>query len=380
MEKQEINLSPASTPQSNCKILKCPECYNIPQISENYNGYYEFECRNKHSDSLKLNELLNKCSTSEIYYKCSYGNETNSKDIYLLFNFCFKCKKIICSEKKCQKAHKNECDNTPGNFIPCENLNSLCYDHGEKLFFYCPTCDINFCEKCEGHEEHNIKFMNKMKIDDKEIKLYNYKIEFTKNYLNYIEKEINKFKKEWREDFEQEMENFERCTKNFLEKNRLQIELIQNILNTYKIKGNICIENYKNIQTFCNIPEFKFNLPNYGVKEKKDYIRDFSYNYLIKEREGKKKDKKHTGKKCDKKEKPERIKNVSIEIVSKVLEKLNNLFEINKIEKEEKIIKSIEYVLNDYLSKNEVFSNNIYWYENIINNIIWEIINYLPNL
>ena len=169
-------------------------------------------------------------------------------------------------------------------------------------------------------------------------------------------------------------------TKNFLDKNRLQIELIQNILNTYKIKGNICIENYKNIKTFCNIPEFKFNLPNYGVKEKKDYIRDFSYNYLIKEREGKKKDKKCGGKKWEKKEKPERIKNVSIEIVSKVLEKLNNLFEINKIEKEEKIIKSIEYVLNDYLSKNEVFSDDIYWYENIINNIIWEIINYLPNL
>ena len=280
MEKSN-NLSAANTPLNNCKILKCPECYNIPEILEDYDGYYKFKCRNNHSDSMKLNDLLNKCSTSEIYYKCSYGNESNSQDKYLLFNFCFKCKKIICTEKKCLKAHEDECGYAPENFIPCNDLNSLCYEHGKKLFFYCPKCDINVCEKCEGHEEHNIKFMNQMKIDEKEMKLYNYKIELSKNYLNYIEKEINKFKIEWREDFKWKMKCFEENTKKFLDKNRMQIKLIQNIINTYKIKGNICIENYKNIQTFCNISEFKFNLPRYGVDEKMKYINDFSYYYLI---------------------------------------------------------------------------------------------------
>ena len=71
---------------------------------------------------------------------------------------------------------------------------------------------------------------------------------------------------------------------------------------------------------------------------------------------------------------------MSKETVSKVLEQLNNLFEINKVEKEEKIIKAIEYVLNNYLSKNSVYDDDIYWYERILNNIVWEIINYLPNL
>jgi hypothetical protein len=47
---------------------------------------------------------------------------------------------------------------------------------------------------------------------------------------------------------------------------------------------------------------------------------------------------------------------------------LNELFEINKIENEEKIKKSIEYVLNDYLNKNEIFNDNRNWYENIIKN------------
>ena len=381
MEKSQTNLSAANTPLNNCKILKCPECYNIPKILEYYDGYYKFICRNNHSSSIKLNELLNKCSTSEIYYKCSYGNESNSQDKYLLFNFCFKCKKIICSEKKCLKAHENNCGYVIENFIPCNDLNSLCYKHGKKLFFYCPKCDINVCEKCEGHEEHNIKFMNQMKIDEKEMKLYNYKIEFSKNYLNYIEKEINKFKEEWRQDFEWNMKRFEEKTKRFLDRNRMQIELIQNIINTYKIKGNICIENYKNIQTFCNIPEFKFNLPCYGVNEKREYINDFCYNYLIEEREGDKKEEKTEEEKEKKEEKKlTQIKKVSTETISKVLEKLNNLFEINKIEKEKKIMKAIEYVLNVYLSKNKIFDDNIYWYEGIINNIIWEIIHYLPNL
>ena len=379
MDTKEINLSAADTPQKDCKILKCPECYNIPEIIENYEGYYKFKCRNNHSSGIELKELLKKCSTSEIYYKCSYGNETNSQDKYILFNFCFKCKKIVCSKINCQKAHENECSYVPENFIPCHNLNSLCYDHGQKLFFYCPKCDINVCEKCEGHEEHNIIFMNQMKIDSKEMKLYNYKIEFTKHYLNYIENQINNFKKEWREDFERNMKYFEETTKYFLDKNKMQVELIQTILNTYKIKGNVCIENYKNIQTFCKIPEFKFNLPSYDVNEKRKYIFDFSYNYLIEETHYKNLNKNCRKEKWNEK-KSFRIEKVSKETVSKVLEQLNNLFEINKVEKEEKIIKAIEYVLNDYLSKNSVYSNDIYWYERILNNIVWEIINYLPNL
>ena len=166
--------------------------------------------------------------------------------------------------------------------------------------------------------------------------------------------------------------------KNFLEKNRTQIELIENILNTYKIKGNVCIENYKNIKKFCKINEFKFKLP-YGINEKKEYIENFLRNCIINERKSSMKSK---GKKCykEKESKVFQIKNADQELISKVLDKLNNLFEINKIEKEEKIKKGIEYLLNDYLSKNVIYSNNYYWYEEIIYNNIWDLINYLPNL
>ena len=58
--------------------------------------------------------------------------------------------------------------------------------------------------------------------------------------------------------------------------------MIQSILNTYKIKGNVCIENYKNIKNFCNIIELKFNLP-YGIDEKRQYIEEFTYNSIIKQ-------------------------------------------------------------------------------------------------
>ena len=136
METPELNISAANIPQNVCKILKCPECYNIPEIIEGYEGYYKYKCRNNHSNSIELKELLNKCSTSEIHYKYSYGNETNLQDEYLLFNFCLKCKEIVCTTKKCLKSYgNNECSNDPEYFISCNNLNSLCYNHGQKLFF-----------------------------------------------------------------------------------------------------------------------------------------------------------------------------------------------------------------------------------------------------
>ena len=147
---KSMNLNAPNTPQILNQILKCPECFSIPEIKEDYNGYYKYKWRNNHSSRIQLEDLLNKCLTSDLFYKCSYGNETNLQDKYLLFNFCTKCKKLLCSEKKCQKAHENECGYDPESFIPSKNLNSLCYNHGEKLFFYCPKCDINVCKNARG--------------------------------------------------------------------------------------------------------------------------------------------------------------------------------------------------------------------------------------
>ena len=132
-------------------------------------------------------------------------------------------------------------------------------------------------------KNHIVKIMNQMKIDEKEIKSYKYKIEFTKNYLNYIEKQINEVKKNWIDDIKRSMENFEEKTKKFLESNRNQISLLQSVLNTNKIKGNICIENYKNIKKFGNIQEFKFILPC-EINAKRQYIEEFTNNRLIKEK------------------------------------------------------------------------------------------------
>ena len=110
--------------------------------------------------------------------------------------------------------------------------------------------------------------------------------------------------------------------------------------------------------------------------EQKKYIEKFTDKFLIKERNGKKK---KSGKKKES-QKKEEIKNVNEETISLSLNKLNELFEINKIEKEDKIRKSIEHVLNEYLSKNEIFSDNYNWYEEVLENNCWDIINYLPDL
>lgn len=52
-----------------------------------------------------------------------------------MFFLCFKCKKIICSEKNWQKAHRNECSEELDNLINCKDLSSLCNEHGKRNFF-----------------------------------------------------------------------------------------------------------------------------------------------------------------------------------------------------------------------------------------------------
>lgn len=164
------------------KILKCPECFSIPEISYDNDGYYKYKCRNNHKERLQLNELLDKCLISDILYKCVFCNKTNNKDNFLFFYYCFNCKKVICSKEKCLKIHKKKCSEDFNNFIPCNNLTSLCYEYGEKLNLYCINCDLNICEKCKGHEKHEIKFMNQMTIDLK------------KKILNYIIIKLNLLK------------------------------------------------------------------------------------------------------------------------------------------------------------------------------------------
>ena len=76
----------------------------------------------------------------------------------------------------------------------------------------------------------------------------------------------------------------------------------------------------------------------------------------------------------------ERIKNIDEKTISLILDKLNELYDINKIEEEFKIKKSIEHVSNEYLTKNEIYKDNDYWYKNIIIEYFWEIIDDLINI
>ena len=76
----------------------------------------------------------------------------------------------------------------------------------------------------------------------------------------------------------------------------------------------------------------------------------------------------------------ERIKNIDEKTISLILDKLNELYDINKIEEEFKIKKSIENVSNEYLTKNEIYKDNDYWYKNIIIEYFWEIIDDLINI
>jgi uncharacterized C2H2 Zn-finger protein len=74
-------------------FLKCPQCYKIPEITKSYWNNFNYKCNNNHKEELKLNELLNKCTTSKILYNCSYGNESNTEENYLFLIYAINAKK-----------------------------------------------------------------------------------------------------------------------------------------------------------------------------------------------------------------------------------------------------------------------------------------------
>ena len=54
MEKEKIiieealHLNAPNTSDNSNKILKCPECFSIPIIRNEYDGDYSYKCRNNH--------------------------------------------------------------------------------------------------------------------------------------------------------------------------------------------------------------------------------------------------------------------------------------------------------------------------------------------
>ena len=153
-EKQIMN----NFSKSKINLMKCSKCnliYNI-SISEFSNSII-FHCKNCKTE--EKFELLN-FEKSFLCNECKKQITENN-----LINYCFQCKKNICSN--CIKAHSKK-SNSKCNIYANNLIDLFCNIHNKINYNYCNDCKTNICIECEleSHIFHKTKIFEEKKIID----------------------------------------------------------------------------------------------------------------------------------------------------------------------------------------------------------------------
>ena len=194
-----------------CKCIYCHKNHNdIMNETNNFINTYQNDTKN-----LSINEIKN-----DFFY---YFNENK------IF-YCNICKSIVC--QKCKKFHKIYCDlddkeknddiysnsiskeinyesykeiknlieeklvdyeneiKLNKQFMPLYMYDTYCKKHKKIFNYYCENCQLNLCNECLNHNNHNI--LNWMDIDSLWI-LKQEEITREKNELNNISKKVNDY-------------------------------------------------------------------------------------------------------------------------------------------------------------------------------------------
>ena len=115
-------------------------------------------------------------------------------------------------------------ENKEHSLIDINNIDKYCPEHNDMFVIYCEDCEKSFCTYCPNHpEEHNIKIIQRMKIEEKEIKNLENQIQNSKKFMIKIKKL-----------YENIIEEIKNLYKNFKEMNELEIKLIEDLMMIYK--------------------------------------------------------------------------------------------------------------------------------------------------
>ena len=187
-------------------------------------------------------------------------NERNSP------NYCYTCKKIICSdclEDKHEKGHKSVFD--------YEDLNNKClihYNGNNNTDYFCPICKNNYCQECiDDNLEHKKDHMVQKKTE--------YANEIIKNNIINIEDEKNKIK-EKKKKLEEALRDLEKLNNfyDFLLKEKNNYFYLFNN-NVNKQKGKLInIKNYKsskNVKYSTYQKRLVLDIPKFNKKDNKEY-------------------------------------------------------------------------------------------------------------
>ena len=274
--KQNKLLSDYFSPNIGLKNLnltfRCLFCHKIPKIRINFPNFKVFVSCPKHRKSLSYQEFLEKGYNNDLVnVSCDKCGKSHNFRMRGSFNICLQCNKIFCPEcssnkikceayKSSNSSNKKEKKNMYINsseeqhsknhvFIKLDNYDSKCHIHqNNQLSLYCLDCQCELCAQChEVHAKgHKIRTLSKYTVNSKFIESCIDKVKHEEDNIKLIEEYIKIFKDKTYEEIK-----MKRNLKNYLEQDKLSLEIKMKILKCYKDKKS----NYNSIR---NVKKLKY--------------------------------------------------------------------------------------------------------------------------
>ena len=274
MKDNQFSISSKSNFFSENIISRCPNsnCIFIPQIylfNKEGIDYIHYKCKNGHEDDISLENYLLKSKNKQLdSVLCDYHK--NNKNINAQL-YCFKCNKFICKDCKLQ----HDMENKEHSLIKLKNIDEYCPEHNKICVIYCEDCEKSFCTYCPNHpKNHNVELIQRMKIEEKEIKNLENQIQNSKKFMIKIKKLYEKI-----------IEEINKSYKEYKEMNELEIKLIEDLMMTYKnseryqkLNAEI-IMNIKN-NIILNETKDTINMKE-GIKKKIEYIMEIKNKRIL---------------------------------------------------------------------------------------------------
>ncbi len=369
-----------------CPLCPLPAKFNIKV--ENNEIMLISQCQKSHNEKIKLEEYLNNQQNKNL--KCLHCNQIIFPNEIKIF-YCFDCQYYICY--KCKAGHKKA--NEEHNIINLSKLGTKCYIDYKECIGYCDTCNINFCNFCKNnHKEHYICDSSNFILSYNNLNDFQKNIENANLHIENIKFSTDKIIN----ILERKIEEIKICSDNFIRNNLLELEFSKEIFNSYNSIQNdkSCI--YEVIDNALNFLNFNINKPNFDINlnedinienESIDFNKKF-FNTIIKYLEYLKNEKNNILKTIPKTKKnfpfqqfiinnnsnikQQNIKNsenhisnyknnileTQLEITTKEIEKLKNIYEKfeDKKSKKDKILQFTKKILSNGIFIGEINSNS----------------------
>ena len=237
--------------------FRCLFCHKIPKIRINFLNFKIFVSCPKHRKSLSYQEFLEKGYNNDLVnvhcHKCGKSHSYKMRGSY---NICLQCNQIFCPEcssnkikcdaykspslsstKEKKNMYINSSEETQSKnhvFMKVDNYDSKCHIHQNNQFsLYCLDCQSELCARChENHAKgHKIRTISKYTVNAKFIDSCLDKVKNEKDNIELVEKYIQIF-----EDKNEEEEKMKKNLINYIEQDKLVMEIKNRILLSYKDK------------------------------------------------------------------------------------------------------------------------------------------------